>query len=151
VADEIVPKAVKHSHAYYNNEKKNGASRAIDLDFQTRSRTKEDSNGDIWLKISLERVHCIDQVVRYNSDGGPENSWTCSKTDCSSCDGTDCSGLILTVSTERTGSENLPEDPECKNGDTVKLTKTTVFSLMVVEISVIGKQGEITKLSLLVG
>ena len=140
---EIIPVKAELSGALYNYEKKYGAANSIDLDLVTRSHTKPGSDSSTpWLKVTLDQVYCVDQVVWYSKEGDPIRTWTCSQTDCSACKGSTCSRFSLTVSSERAEPDDLPLVSDCKNGDMVKLERTDHDKgFGVCEISVTGKQG----------
>ena len=138
---EITPVSAEQSRTYNNNEDEFAASHAIDLDLDTMSKTTSGSDGTIWLKVTLDKTDCIHQVEIYSY-----LTWTCSSTDCSTCEGSDCSSFSLTVSSERTLSNDLPTVSDCKYGDTVmmKLETNDIYSwFRVNDIAVIRKQGEI--------
>ena len=143
LADEIIPVSVEHSNTYKDNEEDYAAAHVIDLDWDTRSVTAPGSDGKSWLKVNLAGLNCINQVIRYYEDGTPQFIWTCTSTDCSSCKGYDCSNYLLTISAERTSSDDLPIIPDCRYGDTVKLEDVEGESFDVQEIAITGKQGEI--------
>ena len=99
-----------------------------------------------WLKITLDQVHCVEQVIHLTSSGHPYHSWTCSDTDCSTCSSfsldSSCSIYTLTVYTEGAAPDNSSPASSCKYGDTVELEKGGAISMY--EIVIIGKQGETT-------
>ena len=142
--DEIIPDSVEHSHTYQDNEEKYAAAQAIDQDLGTSSITTAGSDGKIWLKVNLAKLYCIHQVIWYHPDGSPFLTWTCSSSDCSTCeDHSSCSNFFLTAKSERTSSDGLPLIADCKYGDTVKLKIRDGSSFGVPEITITGKQGEI--------
>ena len=146
--DEITPMSVEHSHTSRENEKLYAVAHAIDLDLGTISLSSAGSDGKSWLKVNLAELNCIHQVIRFNIDGIPFPTWTCSSTDCSACEGNSksCSGFLVTTSSERTSSDDLPLIPDCKYGDTVKLEEVRGHKFTVREIAITGKQGEIRHL-----
>ena len=83
-------------------------------------------------------------MIWYYGSGLSFITWTCSKDDCSNCEGDDCSSYTLTVSTKGKVSD-LPSFSDCRYGDTVEIKKivdgATGFS--VNEIAIIKKQGDI--------
>ena len=126
-----------------NDEAKYGAGRAIDLKLGTRSWTVPASDGTTWLKLTLDKVYCIEQVIRYRNDGTSHLTWTCTDTDCSNCEGDKCDEFTQTVSTEGTVSDLSPVS-DCKYGDTVKLERVgggDRFS--VFEIAIVGQSGNL--------
>ena len=114
---EITPVSAEQSHTYEDNEEDNAASHAIDLDLKTSSRTEPGSDGTVWLKVKLDNTNCIHQATWYYPSGNPYLTWTCSYTDCSTCEGTRCSDYSLTVSSERTSSDGLPTVADCQYCD----------------------------------
>ena len=141
--DEIIPDSVEHSHTFQDNEENNAAAHTIDLNLSTLSGTSSGSDGKTWLKLKLTELYCIQQVILYRSDGSPSLTWTCSNTDCSTCEGTYCSYYLLTTSSERTSSDDLPLIASCIYGDTVTLERLKSGWIRVSEIAITGKQGEI--------
>ncbi|XP_063681670.1 uncharacterized protein LOC134816658 [Bolinopsis microptera] len=145
LAGEIVPVRAEQSRTKDDNEQQNGAVRAIDLDKTTWSKNQAD-NGASWFELTLDKVHCVEQVVwsRYNLDPYEEEihaTWTCSQTDCSVCNGGKCSGYSLTVYSGEAALDNLPSITDCKYGDKVKVESNNgAFS--ITEIAVTEKQGE---------
>ena len=149
LAGEIVPVSAQHSGTYEDDETSYGAVNAIDLDFGTRSGsdTTLGSDNTSWLKVSLDQVYCLKQVVWLHKNNAPVHTWTCSATDCSSCEGGqwwECGSFTLTVYTEGDSFGNLPFMSDCKYGDRVKLqSKDTGYSEFGVwEIAIIGTQGK---------
>ena len=145
---EITLVSAKHSKTLHDNELEHAANHTIDLDWRTRSSTVAGRDGKIWLKVKLAKAACIHQVEWYKNSSHLHLTWTCSSTDCSTCEGTPlhCPKYSLTVSIKSTSSDDLPSQPDCKYGDTVimKLKRTDTNSgFIVCEIAVIRKQGEI--------
>ena len=66
---EITPIRSEQSHTKDDNEWENGAQLAIDLDYDTASFGFKDSDGNNWLKLSLDKVHCVKGVIWYWPDG----------------------------------------------------------------------------------
>jgi hypothetical protein len=144
VDGEIIVVKAEHSQTLHGFEETCAAKNAIDLDLSTRSYTAPGPDGASWMKLLLDRVHCVDMVVRYKDDGSIATTWTCSNTKCT-CLGNSCSYFTLTVKNVRSGSDNLLSSPDCKNGDTVELKYTHhLGNFYLYEISVSGKKGEIT-------
>ena len=143
--DEIIPDSAENSHTVDDNEEKYAAAHAIDLDLGTRSKTTTGSDGKRWLKVNLAKLYCIHQVIWYYTDGSPFLTWTCSSTDCSTCEGSSywCNRYLLTISSERTSSDDLPLIASCKYGDTVKIDARNFGWFEVHELSITSKQGEI--------
>ena len=115
------------------------------MDCETWSRTQPGPDGVPWLKVTLDRVYCVQRIVREKCTGSHRYTWTCSSVDCSTCEGTYCSDFSLTVYSEGPTPDNLPPASEFKYGDSVKLQREKgIDSFRLFEISIVGKQGEIT-------
>ena len=147
--NEIIPASARQSSTRDDNEVKYGADKAIDLDLSTYSWTYPVSDGTRpWLEITLPVLSCIERVVTYYSNGNwhDGNSWltfTCTETDCSRCEGSRyCRYYTLTVSTV-ISTDSIPQPTDCRLGDTVRLERTSGSSFGVIELAVIGEQGEI--------
>ena len=144
VPNEIIPISAEQSTTKDNDEEKYGAENAIDLDLETRSFTEADGDGNAWLIITLDKIYCVEKVIRYKEDGNPSLSWTCAaENGCSNCVGSSCSAFTLTVSTEGAVSD-LPSESDCKYGDMVKMeTIESDRSFNAKEVAVIGKEGRV--------
>ncbi|KAL5270976.1 hypothetical protein ACHWQZ_G001580 [Mnemiopsis leidyi] len=149
---EITPIKVEQSNTYDGNEPLYAAGRAIDQKFYTCARTKEDLEGIRWIKVTLDKVHCVTKVIWYRAYK-QIHTWTCNKDNCSNCEAegmqSQCSSFTLEVSTEGAVSD-LPSISDCRYGDTVKLWKMD-GSMTVGELVTIGNKatrdrqaGEIT-------
>ena len=102
----------------------------------TLSKTDPNPNtGKYWLKVILNQVHCVKQVIWYHSDNVAFQTWTFTANTCT-CDGSDCDKVIVTVSTERATPFPVYD---CRYGDIMTLEGSTTFH--VYEIAVIGKEG----------
>ena len=137
LAEEIIPVSAELPGTVDNNEELNGDKNAIDLDLTTYSQGIPDSDGAIWIKLILDRGRCVEQVIRYNSNGVAKQTWTCSESDCSTCEGKHCDVQILTV------YNVSPASSKCnygKYGDRVKLERTDGVIFRVNEIAVTGRQ-----------
>ena len=133
--NEIVPARAEHYSTHLNNETVYGAGNAIDLDLETDSMTDPDpTTGKYWLKVFLNHVHCVKQVIWYHSDNVAFQTWTCTEDHCI-CNATGCSDFLVTVSTEGTAPKPVSD---CRYGDIVKLEGT---SFHVYEIAIIEKEG----------
>ena len=141
-AGEITRVSAEQSATKYNYENKYGAGNTIDLDLDTQSWPKAGSDGTSWLRLTLDKVYCVEQVIRYRDKGTPLLTWTCTDTDCSNCVGSWCSAYTLTVSTEGAVSDLSPVS-DCKYGDTVKLESVDGSSFRVYEIAIVGKSGKL--------
>ena len=142
-AGEIIPVSAEHSATRNNDEVNNNAGRAIDLDLDTYNEAVAGSDGKFWLKVTLDKVHCVHKVMIY----GPAYTWICTNIDCSTCMTTLshlCEQWVLTVSTDEAVTDLTP-DSNCKYGDTVKLEYDHGTWFFVPEIAVVGKLGKIIK------
>ena len=108
----------------------------------TPAKALADSNGKVWLKMTLDEVYCLQQVIWYQKDEYPFNTWTCTKDGCSTCEGRECSSYTMTVSTEGAVS-HLPSISDCRYGDTVETKRSddSTNSFWVYEMAVIKKEG----------
>ena len=139
---------MEHSRSYRNDNEKHGAQRAIDMNLDTVSATASASVGMPWLKVILDRVRCVKEVLRYegqnNGNGHLYQTWTCRENDCNNCDGRNCKYFALTVGTEGAGAAyDLPSFSTCKYGDIVKLERIIGDPMYVADIAVIEIQGKI--------
>ena len=114
--------------------------RAIDLHLGTYSYSAATEDGKSWLKVTLGKQHCVQEVHRYSSSSYPSQNWTCSENGCSDCVGNPCNDLTLTVSNEGAVS-NLPSISDCRYGDTVKLERNDAGEFAVYELAIIAKEG----------
>ena len=139
LANEIAPINAESSY----NKARYSAENGIDMDLETWSMTKPDADGAIWFKLTLGKVKCVAKVIKFDHrDGTPYTTWTCTDTDCSSCEGRGGCNLILTVYTEDTSSDNLPSISGCKHGDRVKLAnRDSNDGINIPDIAVIRKRG----------
>ena len=115
------------------------------MDFSLRSVTTRGSDKALWLKLTLDQIRCVKEVLRYFRGGSLSQTWTCSENDCNNCQSvnSDCKYYNLTVSTEEAGAaSDLPSFPDCKYGDVVKLERIRGDPMYVAEIAVIEKQGK---------
>jgi hypothetical protein len=114
------------------------------LNLDTYSHT---ANSGSEFKLTLDRVFCVDKVKYLRSYIKYDTTWTCTHTDCSSCEGgiyNRCHYFTVTVTTsEGASSEDVVPVSDCKYGDTVIIQRTG-GAICVYEIAVIGKQGELT-------
>ena len=101
-----------------------------------------DPDGKVWLKLILDKIHCVKNVIRYGESENQWQTWTCTKTDCSNCVGERCGSFTLTVSTEETVSDFLSIS-DCKYGDIVKYERVSEKeSIQIREIAIIGERGK---------
>ena len=141
VTGEITPVSAEQSATHNNYETRYGAGNAIDLDLDTFSITVAGTDGTLWLKINLDKVNCVETVIWYRKDGAFFLTWTCTKDDCSNCEGDHCDKYTLTVSTDKEVSDLSPVS-DCRYGDTVKLERNSGSNFVVRELAVIEKQGK---------
>ena len=141
IAGEIIPVSAEHSATKSNSDLSYGAGKAIDLAQSTASQTVSGSYRYPWLKLNLDKVHCVHQVITYFNNGKPSETWTCTNSDCSNCEGSYCRRYTLTVRTNKAVSD-LPPVSDCKYGDKVKLERVVAGDLKVYEIAVVGKPGK---------
>ena len=93
------------------------------------------ADGKSWLKITLDKVYCVKEVMTFNETGSPSIKWTCSKADCNNCTiSSFCSSYTLTV----TGAGAAQGKSDCKYGDTVELEKNSGSTIYVYEVAIIG-------------
>ena len=145
IDDEIIPETAEQSKSYEENELQFSAKHAIDLNWDTLSFTSAGPDGKSWLKIKLSQVHCVQQVIWYNSDGNPLFTWTCSQTDCACSEqcgyfGCFCNWYTLTVSSEGTAPNDRTSG--CKYADTVTVERKHGDWFDVYEIAITGQQGK---------
>ena len=138
---EITTDRAEQSATYNNDEGKYGAGRAIDLDLQTYSTSAAASNGKVWIKVVLDRVHCVQKVMWYYGTAQLGLTWTCNNNNCDTCEGAACSDYTLTVSTEGVAPDLSPVS-ECRHGDTVKLERKSSSGFSVSELVAIRRQGK---------
>ena len=120
------------------------ADKAIDLHFNTKAVAGKNEDNEIWLKLKLERVYCIQNVIEFSKGGFIQLNWTCSEDDCNTCEPENkCSNFELSVYTEGDSSATSSYNIDCKLGNVVKLEKTELSddSLSVAEIAIFGKNG----------
>ena len=134
----------------YENE----ATYAVDLNRNTKAKTGRDQDGNAWLRLTFEVMHCVSEFIWYDTDTSIIQTWTCSDSQYT-CSGGGCNGYSLTVSTAGAAPagaapagvapagaapENLPPVTDCKYGDTVQLNYNG-NKFWVFEMAVVGKQG----------
>ena len=139
-AGEIIPVKAEQSATYNNDEVNHGAGRAIDMNLNTLSHAIAGTDGSIWFKVTLDKVYCVQKVIRYKADGTPRYFWTCTKKGCSNCLGNYCDYFILTVSTEGT-TPDMSSGSECKFGDIVMLQNIFQDLVRIQEFGIIGMSG----------
>ena len=96
-------------------------------------------DGRSWLKMTLDKVYCVKEVIWYHETGRPKTQWTCSETGCETCALDFCSSYTLTV----TGAGAAKDTPDCKNGNTVELERNDKKAIYVSEIAIAaGNRGQ---------
>ena len=117
-----------------------GADKAIDMDLSTRSLAQPVGNVNAWFRASLDKEHCIKQVVHYFSSQDA-NTHTCSKDTCT-CEGGLCHIWTLRVYHQTTVSgDYLPSG--CKLGDTVEIKAVGKTEIKVNELVIIAAIGSL--------
>ena len=111
---------MSQSQTLNNGETVFRADRAIDMNLSTRSYAEPVGNVNAWFRASLDKEHCIKQVVHYYGSS-QKNTHTCSKDTCT-CEGSWCTDWLLRVyhQTMTVSGDNAPSG--CKLGDTVEIT-----------------------------
>ncbi|KAL5252767.1 hypothetical protein ACHWQZ_G015509 [Mnemiopsis leidyi] len=154
--DEAVPASI---HLSKQEQSDKEASNAIDLNCNSKAMAGKNSDNEIWLKIKLDQVYCVKHVIEYNSDQTNQFKWTCSQDNCDLCgDGSHesaCDQFSLTVYIESEGpsgdpSHDFPLEPNCRNGNAVKLERidgARSSTITVAEIAVFGQIATGTKYS----
>ncbi|XP_063680145.1 uncharacterized protein LOC134815536 [Bolinopsis microptera] len=136
---EITPLSAENSHTYGANEEKFAAKYAFDLIFETWAKPVANFDGESWIELKLDEVHCIRRIERFHKDGSTYLTWTCSPSGCI-CEGYYfCNKCILTVFTVDTAAA---VSAGCKHGNRVKLRQRSDQQFMVSEIAIIEKQGK---------
>ena len=83
VTSEITPVNAEQSATSNNDEATYGAGLAIDMDLGTTNGANFASGTPSpWLKLTLNKVHCVQDVIIYYLDGNPLITWTCSDSEC---------------------------------------------------------------------
>ena len=142
-ANEITPVRAEHSATLHNDEENYGAGNAIDLDQETYSKTVAGSDGKSWFKITLGKVHCVEKMERHRVQQIWQN-WTCTKNNCSKCEGEYCSSFNLSVTTytEEASPRYLPSSLDCRYGDEVLYSRIDGAGFIPTsEVVILGKQG----------
>ena len=145
-ANEIVPNRAEQSHTLDDNESLNGAGNAIDMNLETGSyaftKAPDASNTTpLWLKIILDQVHCVHQVIWDRRHGPKYHVWTCNSGDCNTCSGQYCyTRFNVDVLTEEGGGAQQSGVSDCKYGDTVKMDFIRSYSTGVDEMAIIERQ-----------
>ena len=125
-----------------NDEATYGGGFTVDLDLNTRSIAVPGSDGKTWLKMTLDKVHCIEKLIRYNDNGSIRRTRSCAENDCSKCEGGYCNLYTLTVSTEGAASDPAPAS-DCKYGDTLKIDRLDGRWFGTPEMAIVGNAGKL--------
>ena len=144
MANEIVPVTALHSNTLNNDQTHYNVYRALDLELGSCSYTDVGLEVKAWWKANLDRekVHCVYQIIEYQSNGYVFRTYTCSGNGCVCTAGTCDGAIVVTV-----GFEEEPTDlstlTECINGDYVKLESTASFALY--ELAITKRPGKRSK------
>jgi hypothetical protein len=142
VTGEITAVKAENSKTF-EDKPENAAKYAIDLDLDTTSQAGPNSNKEVWAKLTLDQIHCVKQFVVYYQDGKAWQTWSYSYGSFT-CKGSSCSLYSFTVTAT---AQNLPIPPDCKYGDTLKFERVSGNLVVLTEISIAGKEGEILETS----
>ena len=140
--DEVIPVSTQVSRAIAGE-----AGHAIDLDLSTAVNFGKAPDGRVWMKITLDQIYCVDNVIEYEKDGSNQFKWVCSQDDCSVCENKHsdtCKKLRLTVELENVSSDlQLSGSADCKQGNSVQLERVLwdTDHLKVAEMSVFSRKG----------
>ena len=121
ISDTVEAKLVSAEHSKALDD--TDSSSAIDKNFASFSKIGQSADQTTWLKVELDRIHCVQQVIEYKADRSIQYKWKCSGDRCSDCTGPNCNYFVLTVSTKDPPAQTLSSKPECKYGDVVKQEK----------------------------
>ena len=95
-----------------------------------------------WLKVVLDKVHCVQKVLWYYGNAQLGLTWTCNNNNCAECVGDKCNDFTLTVSAEG-ATPDLSPVFDCRHEDTVILERISGGSeFSVHEIITIERQGK---------
>ena len=124
------------------------------MDYNTRSSAVSMNGKLSWLKISLGKVYCVQQLVRRNGGNEVGQVWDCTVKDCRCVARTGkegCDILFVTVSTEGV-SRDLPPISSCSHGNTVtygrKYGGGPIGAPEILIIGTVSGKGKILDLSL---
>jgi len=115
---------------------------AIDMDLATKTTTFIDADSRAWLKVKLDKVMCIHNVVMYWQGGKYDLTRTCTTAACSQCVGTECYLYTATVSTERKSTDALTSTSACTNGDTVVVEINPPGTFWLSDLAITGNDIE---------
>jgi len=134
---EIVPLGAEQSNIHGDMEASFGPQQAIDRNLKSASMTSYSTTN--WIKVKLDGVHVVKQILWFDEHGNSEETWTCARSGCT-CLGKYCSHYTVTVSIERATSQILPDFYNVRFGDTVKIAGSPWGTLLAYEIAVIGEK-----------
>jgi len=139
VTGEIRPVTAEQS-ATKDDNPEYAAKNAVDLDFGTTAWAVPDSNQKLWLKLTLDQIHCVEKLVYRTGDEGTYQTWNCPSTACT-CKGSECSYYTLKVSSVKPLPKNLPSVTDCVYGDTLTYEKTKGDPVIFgTEVPITGKE-----------
>ena len=143
--NEIEPVHIEQSTTKNGDEDTYGAHLAIDLDMSTTSGTG--SNGNDWMKITLDNSYCLDRIMWYYQSNVPVTTWTCQSptSGCQRCEGGYCYWATLEVLTQGSYEDN--PRPSCgdtvlmrfDNGNPYHSLSSDSFHVAFTEIAITGK------------
>ena len=136
--------SAQNSRTKDDDEQRYGVQKALDLDFSTRAINHPNADGEIWFKVLLDGVYCVEKIIRYNEQGQGNEIRNCTSTDCDTCEGLWCENQNqVEVTTERS-SDVLSSVPTCILGDTITLRVKPGGNsfLRVTEIAIFGSLGK---------
>ena len=139
-AGEITPVSAEHSANLNNDETNHGAWRAIDANLGTISTAVAGLDGTVWIKVTLDKLYCVQRGKRLRTNGTPRCTWICSDTDCSRSVGNYCEYYTMTVSTEG-ATPDLSPVSDCRYGDFVKLETTIESQVRLHDFVILGQPG----------
>ena len=145
-AGEITPLSAEHSANLNEDEANHGAWRAIDANLGTISTAVAGLDGIVWIKVTLDKLYCVQRGKRLRSNGTPRFTWICSDTDCKRCAGNSCESYTMTVGTDRAALD-LPPATDCKYGDFVKLETTVDSQIRMMDFVILGLPRKLNVLS----
>ena len=123
------------------------AAFAVDNDLVSKSWAVPNKDGVAWMRLSFDKVHCVERIVRYWKSGKTANEWTCSETGCDTCEGhsQSCNQVDLTFSITGPDSEvsnYLPGSKPCIYGNSIMFETRSAFG--VHHVAIVGEEGEMT-------
>ena len=101
--------------------------------------TDPDSEGEAWLKVTFDQVHCVNRVIWLKNNGDPRLTWICPEKECSLTDDSEPFDDPYSVSVSSSGEPPAIPGSGCSYGDTVKLENKNANMFSLFEIAVIVK------------